>query len=106
MRWFWLLALPDLSKFSSERTQAEALKKARDSSLDSSELIGIAVWLVLATLFGQYILNEGKMLDDVLAVTVVNVIIVAPLLLVVFIPIHIRRLRRGLRQQLEQRDER
>jgi len=106
MKRFWLWALPDLSKFSSERTQGEALKKAKDSSLDSSELIGIAVWLVIATSFGRYILKEGKMLDDVLAAIVVNVIIVAPLLLAVFVPIHIRRLRRGLRQQLEQRGDR
>lgn len=105
MKWFWLWVLPDLSKFSSERTQNEALKKARDSGLESSELIGIAVWLVIVTSFGQYILQQGKMRADLLATIVVNVIIVAPLLLAVLVPIHIRRLRRGLRQQLEQRGE-
>jgi hypothetical protein len=106
MKWFWLWALPDLAKFSSERTQREALKKARDSSLNSTEYIGVALWLVITTSFGRYILNEGQMSSDVMATIVVNVLLVVPLLLAVFIPIHIRRLRRGLRQQLEQRGER
>lgn len=105
MKWFWLWALPDLAKFSSERTQREALKKARDCSLNSSEYIGIAVWLVITTSFGRYILHEGQMSTDILATLVVNVLLVVPLLLAVYVPIHIRRLRRGLRQQLEQRGQ-
>lgn len=45
------------------------------------------------------------MSTDILATLVVNVLLVVPLLLAVYVPIHIRRLRRGLRQQLEQRGQ-
>jgi hypothetical protein len=34
---------------------------------------------------------------------VINLVLTLPLLLAVFLPIHIRRLRRGLRAQLEER---
>lgn len=100
MNGFWQWALPELASFSSERTRRDALDKARNSSLSSGEYVVCAIWLVLAASLGRYILHRMQMASDAMATIVVNLFVVAPLLLAVFIPIHVRRLRRGLRQQL------
>lgn len=98
----WLVLLPELRQFPAGK-QDKALQNARDSELEPLELVGIAVWLVLVTALTKYILAETSMSSDLSATLVMNIVVAAPLLAVVFVPIHIRRLRRGLRKQLEQR---
>lgn len=97
--WRWLL--PDLQKFP-VADQGNALQKARDTALESTELIGIAIWLVLVTALTKYILVQTSASTDVFATLTVNLIFTAPLLIGVYLPIHVRRLRRGLRKQLDQ----
>lgn len=101
MNRLWLVLLPELRQFPEEK-QGKVLQNARDCALESVELIGIAVWLVIVTSFAKFILNRAGMDSDHSMTLAVNIVVDVPLLAVVFIPIHIRRLRRGLRKQLEQ----
>lgn len=103
MKRLWLVLLPELRQFP-EVWQEEALKKARESALEARELVGIAVWLVIVTSFTRFILNRAGMESDPSTTLAVNIVVDVPLLAAVFIPIHIRRSRRGLRRQLEQRE--
>lgn len=96
-----LALLPELRKFSAQ-SQEQALRNARASELEPLELIGLAVWLVPVMALAKYLLVQASMVSDLAATVVMNIVFVIPLLVIVFAPIHIRRLRRGLRQQLEQ----
>jgi hypothetical protein len=101
MNRLWLVLLPELRKFP-EVKQDKALQNARDCELESLELVGIAVWLVLVTSLTKYLLTKASLSSDPSATLAVNIVVDVPLLAVVFVPIHIRRLRRGLRKQLDQ----
>lgn len=98
----WLVLLPELRRFPEDKRD-KAFHNARDSELASLELVGIAVWLVIVTSFTKFILNKTAMSGDPSTTLAVNIVVDIPLLAAVFVPIHIRRLRRGLRKQLEQR---
>lgn len=101
MNRLWLALLPELRQFPLEK-QEEALRRARDCNLESLEIIGLAVWLVPVMTLAKYILSRATLAEDAYATLVMNVFVVVPLLAAVFAPIHIRRLRRGLRKQLTQ----
>lgn len=105
MKRLWLALLPELRQFPEVR-QEKALQEARSTGLEPIELIGIAIWLVIVTSFTKYILNSAGMASDPSMTLAVNIVVVVPLLAMVFIPIHIRRLRRGLRKQIDQRSGR
>ncbi|MDD2925068.1 hypothetical protein [Rhodoferax sp.] len=97
--WLWLL--PELRQFPATN-QEPALQKARESELHSVELIGVAIWLVLVTSLTKIFMEKASIPSDIEATLVINFFVVVPLLTIVLFPIHIRRLRRGLRKQLEQ----
>jgi len=95
---FWLWLLPELRRFpASER--AYALKKAHGTDLDIFELLGVALGLVLVTAATQYALPEGVFITR-LAAALLNFAVALPLMALAAAPFHIRRLRRGLRDQL------
>src|SRR5674476_1132647 len=83
---FFLRKLPELRQFPEEK-QGKVLQKARDCALESVELIGIAVWLVIVTSFAKFILNRAGMDSDHSMTLAVNIVVDVPLLAVVFIPI-------------------
>ncbi len=97
----WLLLVPDLNQVETAKRK-EALKQASRSDLTGKELIGMAIWLVIVSVITQAVL-KGATDENRLTFTIVtNLILTAPLLLAVFIPIHIRRIRRDIRRQLGQ----
>ena len=98
----WLLLTPELKQFPRAQ-QVQALRDARACELESGELIVMAIWLVLVTSLTKMFMVEVSMGNDITATLMVNILVVAPLLLLGFMPIHIRRLRRGLRKQLHAR---
>ena len=97
----WRVLLPDLRQFP-EAEQAGALQAARQTDLETVELVGMAAGLVLVTAVTRYALADASLASQVEA-AVVNVVVAIPLLAIVLAPFHLRRLRRGLRQQLMQR---
>lgn len=98
----WQAVLPELRHFPSTE-QRQALHLARENRLEALELVIMAVWLVLVTALARHMVDSAPEAQRIAYALVMNLVITAPLLLLVFIPIHIRRLRRGLRAQLEQR---
>lgn len=101
MKRLWLALLPELKQFpSSERTAA--LQLARETSLDVVELAGMAVGLVAVTALTKYSLPELPMVSR-FVLALVNFAVAMPLLAAVLGPFHLRRVRRGLRHQLQQR---
>lgn len=100
MRSLWLILVPDLARVDSARRE-DALKQASRSDLNSSELIAMAVWLVLVFFVTRSIL-QGATDDNRLTFTIVtNLVFTAPILLAVFIPIHVRRIRRDIKRQMD-----
>lgn len=103
MRALWLWLLPELARFPAGE-QAQALRKAHDTELDIPELLGMALSLGAVTAATQYALPDRSFASQA-AATLLNFIIAIPLMAAAVAPFHIRRLRRGLRRQLEPHDQ-
>jgi hypothetical protein len=97
--WRWLL--PELREFPLSE-QSEALRLARRTELDTAELLGMAAGLVLVTALTRYLIPDADWTLR-LGAAVLNYVVALPMLALCLGPFHLRRLRRGLREQLEQR---
>lgn len=98
----WPTLLPELQRFA-RTDQDAALSRARRTPLDAIELVGMAIGLAVVTALTKVAAPEATAATR-LALTLLNFAIAAPLLVLVLGPIHLRRLRRGLRQQLDRQD--
>ena len=104
MKRLWPALLPELRLFpQGERDQA--LQHARETSLDVFELVGMAVGLVVVTALTKYSVPDPSMASR-FALALINFAVAMPLLVAVLGPFHLRRLRRGLRTQLQNRGRR
>ena len=101
MNRLWPVLLPELRQFPAAE-QDPALKAARDTPLDILELLSMAAGLVLVTALTRYSLSDANV-STRFGAAVLNFVVAVPLLALVLGPFHIRRLRRGLRDQLQRR---
>lgn len=99
LRPLWPTLLPELRQFPEAQREA-ALRLAGETSLDVLELVGMALGLVVVTAATKYTLPDESVTTRVL-MALLNLAVAAPLLVVVLGPFHLRRLRRGLRAQLD-----
>ena len=97
----WLLLLPELRGFPA-REQAHALAAARATPLDIVELVGTAFAIVIVTALTRYGLAVPGLTSH-FGDAALNLAMALPLLILAAVPFQVRRLRRGLRQQLELR---
>lgn len=95
----WLSLLPELRRFPMQ-DRPEALANARAISLDTFELIGMALALVAVTALTRYALPDASLASR-FVMTLLNFVVAMPLLVAALGPFHLRRLRRGLRAQLD-----
>ena len=102
MRNWQLLLLPDLRRFPDEE-RAAAIRDARETELDLLELAGAGLALLVATWLTRYALGADAGAFDRIAACLLNFAVALPLLAAGFLPFHLRRLRRGLREQLARR---
>jgi hypothetical protein len=102
MRNWQVLLLPDLQRLPPEE-HAAAIRNAGETELDIVELAGLAVALLLVTWATRYSLADVAAGAGLPLATLLNFAIALPLLAAAFAPFHIRRLRRGLREQLARR---
>jgi hypothetical protein len=100
----WPALLPELRQFpESEREQA--LQASRATALDVTELVGMAIGLVVVTALTKYSVPDPSMASR-FALALINFAVALPLLVAALGPFHLRRLRRGLRAQLQHRGRR
>lgn len=104
MKRLWPALLPELRQFP-EAERDQALQRARETSLDVIELVGMAVGLVVVTALTKFSLPDPTLASR-FALAVINFAVAMPLLVAVLGPFHLRRLRRGLRRQLHNRGRR
>jgi hypothetical protein len=102
MRPLSLLFFPDLRAFG-KADRAAAMRKARATPLDFVELAGIALALVLTTAITRYGVSSVELADRI-ALAAINFVVAVPLLTFLAGPFLIRRVRRGLREQLARRN--
>lgn len=95
------LMLPELRSLP-RHEQALAWAAARRTEFDAFELLGIAVAVVLTTVLTRYAL-PGNSADSRLIAALLNFMLALPLLVVSVGPLHLRRLRRGVRAWCERR---
>ena len=95
----WTALLPELRQFQ-EAEREQALLRARGTSLDVIELVGMAMGLVVVTALTKYFVPNTSMASR-LALALINMAVAMPLMVAALGPFHLRRLRRGLRTQLQ-----
>jgi hypothetical protein len=100
----WLSLLPELRHFPVQE-RPEALVQARATSLDTFELVGMALALVAVTALTKYALPDGSFVSR-FVMALLNFAVALPLLVATLGPFHLRRLRRGLREQLNSQGRR
>jgi hypothetical protein len=101
MNRLWPALLPELRQFPSAEHD-EVLRAARGTELDFVELLGMAVGSLVVTALTRYTVADAGLSTRLLA-TLANFAVALPLLAIALAPFHIRRLRRGLRDQLRGR---
>jgi O-antigen ligase len=94
----WLLLLPELRSFPPGE-QACALARARATQFDVAELLGLAFSVAVVAAVTQYGVPGVAVLSRMDA-ALLNFGVALPLIAVCAAPLHLRRLRRGLREQL------
>ncbi len=97
----WLLLFPELRGFAPHQ-QRRALHEAASTPLDVVELLALAVSVALVAGLTRYTLVDPSLPSRV-AAALVDLAVAVPLIAVCAAPVHVRRLRRGLRLQLEVR---
>ncbi|KPF58275.1 hypothetical protein D621_06740 [beta proteobacterium AAP51] len=106
MNRIWPALLPELKRFpSAERDQA--VKTARQTPLEALELAATAAGLVAVTALTKLALNVATSAPDLasrLEGALLNFAVALPMLVAVLGPVHLRRVRRGLRDQLTRRE--
>lgn len=102
MNRLWPVLLPDLRHFPAAEREA-ALQAARDTALDTLELLGMAAGLVLVTALTRYGVADSSVAAR-FGSALVNFVVALPLLALALGPFHLRRMRRGLREQLRHRE--
>ncbi len=95
----WLLLVPELERFP-EEDWACVLGRARHTEFDVVELVGLALGVAAAAAVTQYVLPDTQWATRTGA-ALFNFITAVPLLALVAAPLHLRRLRRGVRAQLQ-----
>jgi hypothetical protein len=96
-RWeYWLY--PELQKFEPP-DRDPALRKAKDAKLDGFEIMGITFAVALTVALTRYSAAGFGLIERVGA-ALANLIIAVPVLMVLAGPFYVRRVRRGLRAQL------
>ena len=98
----WPTLLPELRQFP-ENERSAALERARETPLDLVEIAGMAIALVIVTALTKYTRPEATLASRI-GMALLNFAVALPLLVAALGPFHLRRLRRGLRAQLEERD--
>lgn len=96
----WLFLIPDLARVQTAYRK-KALDKASKSSLLPNELVVMGAWLVIVFFVTKSILTGATDENRLLFTVVTNVVVTIPLLLAVFLPIHVRRIRRDIKRQLD-----
>lgn len=96
----WLALVPDLEKISGTERQ-KALAEASRSPLQSGEMKALVVWLLAVFAIIQGLLTNAPVDDRLAASLIANIFVGIPLLLLLYVPLHIRRIRRDIRRQLK-----
>lgn len=103
MNGWWPVLLPELRRFPATERDG-VFRCARDTAPDLVELIGMAAALVLVTALTRYGLPDAD-ISTRLGGVLINLAVAVPLLIVFLGPFHLRRLRRGLRDQLHEQGQ-
>ncbi len=97
MKWLY----PELKEFA-PKDRIDALRRAKEGSFDFVELAGIGIALVLVVTLTRYSVAGMGALQRIGAM-LANFVVAIPLLVVFAGPFYVRRVRRGLREQIEKR---
>lgn len=93
----WLLLLPELRGLAPQR-QRDALHEAGKTPLDVAELLVLAISVAVVAGLTRYTLVDASAASRLVA-ALVNLAVALPLIAACAAPVHLRRLRRGLRRQ-------
>jgi hypothetical protein len=98
----WLY--PELKQIA-PKDRPSALQKAKDTSFDIIELVGIGAALILVVVLTRYSVTGIGALRR-MGAALSNFLVAVPLMLIFAGPFYVRRTRRGLREYIEKQSRR
>ena len=96
----WVKLIPELGRLSAAE-QVNAIDQASKTSFRTHEAIIMVIWLIFAYLLNKRILASTPGENPVADALVANLLITLPLLLLVFVPVYLRKMRREVRKQMQ-----
>lgn len=98
----WQKKIPELANLR-EIEQIEIIKKAQAGSYVFSETVVLIMWMLFVLYFSKEV-SAKSTLDNKLELSIiVNLIVVLPLLLIVYIPIYLKKMKRLINFELSLR---
>lgn len=98
----WTLLVPALRQLPAAE-RAAVLAQARRSSMTQGETLAFVAWLVVVFLVMQALQRKAAHDNPIAFALVVNLVIALPLLLLVLVPLQLRKIRRHVAGVLEER---
>lgn len=96
----WVKLIPELGRLSAAE-QVKAIDQANKTSFRTHEAVIMVIWLILAYLLNKRILAAAPADAPLSDALTTNLLITLPLVLLVMVPIYLRKMRREIRQQLQ-----
>ncbi len=96
----WLRLVPPLSRLG-PLDRIKVLDQAGKASFSSAESVIMVIWLILVYLLTKGIVAGTPSDSPTADAVAVNLLVSLPLLLLVFVPVYIRKIIREIRNQLE-----
>ena len=98
--WQWLV--PDLKSLPL-RDQEDLVDSAKKGPFATFEVVVLVGWMLVAFLVTQQILKQSTHENKVAFALVTNLVITAPLMAVVFVPVYLRKVRRHIVEGMRKR---
>jgi uncharacterized membrane protein len=100
----WILLVPQLKDLP-EAERARILKEARKGRHTSGEALVLVGWMVAVYFLVQQVIARSTHESKVAFAIVANLAVALPLILLVWIPVHLRKAKRSIRLELAKRRE-
>ena len=102
---FWILLVPQLKDLP-EAERVRVLREARRGRHTSGEALVLVGWMIAVYFLVQQVISRSTHESKVAFAIVANLVVALPLILLVWIPLHLRKAKRGIRLELAKRGER
>lgn len=102
MNKLWQHLAPDLKSLPASE-QVGVLERAKKGSFTTGETVLLVAWMLMTFLLVQQVLTRSPHENKIAFALIANLVITAPLMLSVFVPVYVRKVRRHIAALIAER---